>query len=113
MCDNPAGFLNSAEHHSSSSICIEARCLWANQHGDLYLLTPGEDTISKGIADQTLVVVGENQRVEFLEGRKNLPDQFSLAFRTEGIASFTVNATDTLVSCTTPLLSACQSPPTP
>src|SRR5258708_31651835 len=99
MRDKPAGFLNIADHHSSSSICIEARCLWANQHGDLYLVTPGEDTISKGIANQTLVVVRENQRVEFLEGRKNLPDQFSLGFRTEGIASFTVNANDVLVSC--------------
>src|SRR5260370_16682957 len=109
MRDKPAGFLNIADHHSSSSICIEARCLWANQHGDLYLLTPGEDTISKGSADQTLVVVRENQRVEFLEGRKNLPDQFSLGFRTEGIASFTVNANDVLVSCNNARLDSGQS----
>jgi len=72
-------------------------------------VTPGEDTISKGIANQTLVVVGENQRVEFLEGRKNLPDQFSLGFRTEGIASFTVNANDVLVSCNNARLDSGQS----
>src|SRR5208283_598863 len=96
--DVEAGFLGVADDGARAAVSVQARSLGLNEYRNIALMAGVQDAFRKAIVDEAFVVVGENQRVELLQGRKQQTKELLFRLRSEGIAALVVNTDDLLVA---------------
>src|SRR6267378_542560 len=96
--DIEAGFFGVANDRACAAIRIEARSFRLHENGNFQLMRGAEDAVREVVGDETLVVVGENERVKMSERGEEQTQKFLLSFRAGWFAAFVIHANNLLVA---------------
>src|SRR5262249_41655141 len=96
--DELAGFLEIAGDGAGAAISVEFLGFQADEDGNFVLVCGAEDTVGEIIGDEALVVVGEDESIEFLECAKEEPQDFLFGGGVQGFTALAVDADDLLMA---------------
>src|SRR6516162_1062481 len=99
-----SGFFGVADNHPGTTIRIKPCRLRLHEDGYLELMTGVQNAVCKRVADQTLVIVGQNQRVHPLQRSQKRAEQGFFGFGRQRFTALMINTNNLLVARDYPCL---------